>query len=147
MNAAKRKIEDTIMQMFDQASEHLLKQNEKSIDEFGECTYRGMGGTKCAIGALISDQYYSPDFKGHNVQRLEIRRAVLLSFGICMFFGETNALSRIDKEHYGFRIRELLEQLQFTHDCYEPDMWPDKLAALKINLLKLRQMNAERKEA
>ena len=38
---------------------HILQQNEKSQNAEG-CLYRSDSGLKCAVGALIADEFYSP---------------------------------------------------------------------------------------
>lgn len=43
---------------------HLLKQGAKSVNEHRECAYRGEGGMKCAVGALIKDSEYKPWLEG-----------------------------------------------------------------------------------
>lgn len=42
--------------------ESLKAQGKRSIDNHGHCRLRGEGGTKCAVGFLIPDSEYSPDF-------------------------------------------------------------------------------------
>jgi len=47
--------------IYDRVRDHLLKQNCRAIDG-AKCLYRGRNGTKCAIGALIPDSCYRPEF-------------------------------------------------------------------------------------
>ncbi len=42
--------------------ESLRAQGKQAIDNHGHCRLRGEGGTKCAVGFLIPDSEYSPDF-------------------------------------------------------------------------------------
>lgn len=42
--------------------ESLKAQGKRSIDEHGKCRLRGEGNTKCAVGFLIPDSEYDPDF-------------------------------------------------------------------------------------
>lgn len=53
----------TDQEVFDKVARHLLTQGCKSISG-GNCAYRGEGRTKCAIGCLIEDNLYDPDFEG-----------------------------------------------------------------------------------
>lgn len=49
---------------FDKVTTHLRQQNVQCVDDKGNCLYRGPNGLKCAVGALIPDNMYSPDFEG-----------------------------------------------------------------------------------
>ena len=63
-------------QAFDIAAKHLLAQGKKSyldpVTPFGypPCAYRGEGGLKCAIGALIPDDQYSYKMENMSVSIL-----------------------------------------------------------------------------
>lgn len=48
----------TAQEVFDQVALHLLTQGERSINEEGNCAYRGRMGLKCAGGCLIGDDEY-----------------------------------------------------------------------------------------
>lgn len=47
--------------IFNMTIQHMLRQDKASINEDDDtmCMYRGSGGTKCAVGYLISDQHYA----------------------------------------------------------------------------------------
>jgi len=45
---------------------HLRAQGKRSTDGRG-CRYRGLGGLKCAIGALIPDEKYDACIEGYSV--------------------------------------------------------------------------------
>ena len=56
-------------QVFDAVVHHLAKQGKRSTftrpgQGFSMCRYRGYGGLKCAIGALIPDELYHPRLEG-----------------------------------------------------------------------------------
>lgn len=79
-------IEDlTEQEIFNQVSNHLLTQNAKSIDEVGNCLYRGLNDCKCAIGCLIKDDKYDTTLEGKNVacltreNLLPVERVMLLA--------------------------------------------------------------------
>lgn len=42
-----------LQEVFDFATNHLLTQGVRSIDEFGHCKYRGPNGLMCVAGAFI----------------------------------------------------------------------------------------------
>lgn len=93
---------------FDTAARHLLKQNSVSRTLGGSvCAYRGYGGAKCAVGALIDDDVYSESMESWSVQHLV----------------ESRQLSSLDS----VSIR-LLQALQYVHDCRDPSRWRESLA-------------------
>ena len=73
--------------------------------------YRGLDGTMCAVGCLISDSNYSPDLEGKNVYD----RAVMEATGI-------------PKEEGGYgEVLNLLRDLQEVHDEELVEDWPEHL--------------------
>jgi hypothetical protein len=59
----------TPQEIFDKAATHLLTQNSRSIIPGTDtCAYRGEGGKKCAVGAVIDDADYREDFEGSNAR-------------------------------------------------------------------------------
>lgn len=49
----------TNQEAFDVAARHLLTQGRRSMNpDSSSCAYRGVDGTKCAVGALIDDADY-----------------------------------------------------------------------------------------
>ena len=51
-------------EIFDTVCAHLRGMKGPSLDEYGNCAYRGVGGAKCAAGVLIPDDVYSPEMEG-----------------------------------------------------------------------------------
>ncbi len=101
--------------IFDKVATHLLTQNARSFQHAngGICAYRGVGGTKCAIGALISDEHYTEDIEGltlvwGDTVRGRIARAVSLSLGV---------------EVLSPGVLRLLQDLQRLHDKNPPEKW------------------------
>lgn len=74
----------TNQQIFDKVVKHLLTQGEKSVVKSATnaniCKYRGPEGLMCAIGALIPDEAYSPDWEGISVGGIitPLRRAAAI---------------------------------------------------------------------
>jgi hypothetical protein len=56
---------------FEQAMRHLFEQGKPCRGEDGYCAYRGPYNTKCAVGALIPDDQYSPLFEGEDMDHLK----------------------------------------------------------------------------
>lgn len=105
-------------QIFNKVSRHLLTQGETSVDEDGECLYRGPGGLRCAVGCLIADEHYTEDMEGNSVNDIRLRTALKAS-GIDVIC------------HYS-----LLRALQILHDRWSPSGWRQelRLVALEFGL-------------
>lgn len=122
----------TAQEVFDISSKHLLTQMKRSygsvhiIDDDGievnwqTCLYRGPDGYKCAIGPLIPDADYNPNFEGLDCsdkppnKRLKAKKLfndLLIKLGLI--------------DHL-----ELLESLQLVHDGYSTDFWHEELKAV-----------------
>lgn len=53
----------TNQEAFDKMIVHLNNQNwVQSVNKDGECAYRGPAGNKCAVGELIPDDQYDPEW-------------------------------------------------------------------------------------
>ncbi len=96
--------EATTQEVFDQVSQHLLTQKQRSVSRSETlCSYRGDDGLKCAAGCLIDDKEYSPSMEG---------------------------LPWISLVRYGFANGShllLIEDLQNIHDGFQPEEWKQKL--------------------
>jgi hypothetical protein len=58
------RIPNTLQEIFNIVSAHLLNQGQKSVSN-GICMYRGPNGLKCAAGCLIPDEEYNPEFESN----------------------------------------------------------------------------------
>lgn len=104
--------------VFNYVKEHLLKQNEKSVDPHTlSCYYRAYnkdGKTlMCAVGCLIDDNYYSDEFENSSPNDLRVRRAI-----------EESIIN------WNYNV-DLLSELQNIHDEYDPYNWSLKLENLE----------------
>ena len=97
--------EMTEQEVFDTVKEHLLTQNQRSIDGT-LCKYRGPMGLKCAAGILIDDEDYDTGMEGE------------------MWLNLVSIYSIPDR-HSG-----LIAQLQFIHDNIEIENWSSELKEL-----------------
>lgn len=101
--------EASLQDIFDQAANHLLAQNERSSEEFGAgCTYRNNDGLKCAVGCFISDDEYRPDMEGNSVD------SVISEQGL----------------QVGDDVALLLRKLQDLHDNKDVHDWESELERL-----------------
>ena len=108
-------IQDKMQKIFFKVKEHLLKQNRKASDsEVGsKCYYRGIDGTKCAVGILIPDEDYVCSMELCSVVHNQVRRVLIRSLRLEQY-------SEIAKD----MVFELLVSLQRVHDNYAVIDWP-----------------------
>ena len=57
-------------EVFNYVIDHLRKQGERSVADGQNCAYRGVGGTMCAVGALIADDEHQFHWEGHAIDNL-----------------------------------------------------------------------------
>ena len=104
-------------QIFYKVKKHLLRQGKQSVTGGGSCLYRSDDGAmSCAVGCLMTDDMYSPDFEGLGVAELE-----------------DDVMTPIIGVHKASREYRLclLEALQEVHDNYSPYGWADALDAVQ----------------
>ena len=94
----------TNQEAFDAMVRHLAKQGERCTSgELGDdCCYRGPNGLKCAVGALIPDEEYSPDFEDSTADVSAVALACPTLNGIDV---------------------DMLGHAQFVHDVSEVHNW------------------------
>ena len=104
-------------QIFYKVKKHLLRQGERSVASGGSCLYRSDDGVmSCAVGCLMTDDMYSPDFEGKNVAELE-----------------DDVMTPIIGVRKGSREYKLglLGELQEVHDNCGPYNWAHELDILQ----------------
>ena len=104
-------------EIFEKVKAHLLSQNAKSLTEDGMCAYRGVGGLKCAVGCLISDDVYQPEMENHNVYYPEVEDA-LRDSGVKFNVERHESLN-------------FFRELQAIHDGYPCSEWAKELETLR----------------
>ena len=109
---------ETDYDVFNYVKEHLLKQNEKSVDPWSlSCHYRSQKEDgkvlMCAVGCLMDDRFYIEEFENSSPNDLRVRQAVESSIN-----------------NWAYNV-SLLSELQNIHDEYEPDQWSLKLEYLE----------------
>lgn len=105
-------------EMFDRVARHLLTQKAQSLNEWGKCAYRGEEGRMCAIGALMPDDKYKPEFD--------------------LLGGQSAGCPKIMEAcGYGLYERDLAVALQVVHDDTPPESWRAELRAVaeRFNLI------------
>lgn len=98
----------TNQEIFNKVAEHLITQNNKSINDDGYCKYHSNDGLKCAVGCLITSENYNPDIEGESVISLK------------------DILKNIDFKNSS----TLLVELQKTHDNYSVSRWKERLISI-----------------
>ena len=102
----------TDIEVFDRVADHLLSQGKRSTDRNG-CLYRTEDGLRCAVGCLISDEYYSELLERHDVHEGVVARAVAASLPSWDHdFDEVHSKSK-----------KMLELLQSLHDSMSIEYW------------------------
>ena len=96
--------------VFNYVKEHLLNQNEKSVDPWTlSCYYRAQKENgdvlMCAVGCLMDDEYYSPEFENSSPSDIRVRTAIENSI-----------------PNWTYNV-DLLSELQNLHDEREPYHW------------------------
>lgn len=76
MEALSRK---ALQSIFTDAVIHLHKQGCKSMNLTGNCTYRGLNNTSCAIGGLIKEEFYNSTLEGLLASSEDVRDALYKS--------------------------------------------------------------------
>jgi hypothetical protein len=94
-------------EVFDTVVTHLRNQKVKSMNDEGECLYRGPNGLMCAVGCLIPDDQYDPNMENNPID-------VLLN----------TDLLQGDLRKTLTRFKSLLNKLQILHDDEAP--WTNK---------------------
>jgi len=115
----------TQQEIFDTVATHLLKQNDKSLDSYGECRYRAEDGNMCAVGCLIDTKHYTSGFEGYLADDNRVAMAL-----------QNSGVDAMNDE----RVEDLVRRLQEIHDEEPVDNWLDHLT----NVAQLFELNTER---
>ena len=108
---------------------HLVAQGERCANERGNCLYK-CGTKSCAIGCLIDDDLYRPDFEGNSAMHHSIVMAIQVTHRIALSREQLYALLR----------------LQYIHDQREPKHWNMHIAEY-VSYLKPSVLDEELKPA
>ena len=100
-----------MQETFDTVARHLLTQEERAVDENGQCRYRVPGtDLKCAAGFLIPDDEYDECMEGYAADITSDRSLTLARHST-----------------------SLVTDLQALHDDVEPVSWKDALSIVAFN--------------
>jgi hypothetical protein len=102
----------TLMEVFQQCSDHLLQQGAKSIKDDGSCQYKN-GSMSCAAGCFISDEEYDPAMESIAWDGLVEKSRF-----------------KAPENH-----RILISDMQHIHDDHPVEEWPERLAELKADII------------
>lgn len=114
----------TLQEIFDRVVRHARKQGCKSLGMWkpghpGACAYRGDGGTKCFMGALIPDEVYDPRIEGCSVpsSRGLINR-ILRDSGVDVIT-HAEPLAHLQKIHDRYAVKDWESAFQFFSQKYD----------------------------
>jgi len=94
----------TNQEAFNRIMTHLRRQGGKSTcPERKICRYRGADGRRCAVGVLITDEFYAPWMEGRSIASRKI-------------------VSLLSRAVPGVALR-LLAACQCVHDSFADDRW------------------------
>lgn len=110
----------TNQELFDRSAKHLLNQGRAARDFGGSCRYRTETGESCAIGALISDEFYNADMEQGTPLDTKVQ-VVLINAGL---------MAPYDQERILF-----LNNLQKAHDKASEASPEDFIRTVKFNLM------------
>jgi hypothetical protein len=90
-------------ELFNTVFSHLWEQGKSSVKGEGthsyDCLYMSSDGLKCAVGCLISDEYYDESIESHNVTDVKVLHAVERSLNRRVSDAELTLLDNLQKVH------------------------------------------------
>lgn len=112
-------------EIFDKVANHLRSMKGPSENESGNCMYRGLNGSMCAMGALIPDEMYDVNMENHTIEYLIENE----NFSLPEFFSKTNMW--------------FLDDLQYAHDSFQDRENPETTWSewIEIRLLEVAKKN------
>ena len=105
----------TTQQVFDQCVKHLLAQNERAVDERGNCVYLTERNTRCGAGHLLTT-----DDLGYLAKHYKLGGSWRALIEECYIAPQAHS--------------ELITEVQDIHDNGTPETWPDRLTLLAVRL-------------
>lgn len=126
----------TMREVFDRVKTHLLSQR-KQAERGLICAYRGSDGTKCAVGCLIKDEFYSEIFEGLGIHAPIVdissgtwRAKPTYTTGNGDWTRHEALASALNNSGVpaSASIKDMLSRLQSIHDNEGPEDWEDQLA-------------------
>lgn len=114
----------TLQEIFDQVATHLLDQGVASVDSVKGCLYRGPEGTKCALGCLIPDNYYTKEMEGHGIRYLRdndyelplILKVDPLSFLLDLQYAHDKSLATMGISFWRSDMRRIADKYNLNSD-------------------------------
>lgn len=112
--------------IFKKISKALIKQDEQSVDEDGDCVYRGESfdndhKTKCAVGHIINTKNYKPSLENRSIASPKVKNAIRLS----------NPNWKIGQHGW-----LMLNNLQLVHDENDVSGWSNNFEEMESQFTK-----------
>jgi len=106
--------------IYNQARDHLLKQNVKAVTGHGGCGYLVDDGKRCGIGGLMND--------------IEIAEHGMSGKVVAALYHDKHAEKFFDRiECESVEDVDFLSEIQNLHDAFPTDQWPAQLEQLAID--------------
>lgn len=93
--------EITTRGLLEKAIKHVIQQGKPAVNEGGLYRYRTDNGLMCAVGALITDEYYSTVIEDKTLEGDVVITAVNNSVGRKLTNREITYLSNVQEAHDG----------------------------------------------
>lgn len=114
----------TKQQIFDKVAAHLLQQNAQSVSG-AQCMYRSPNGLMCAVGCLIDNEHYNPEFESLACTAMPVIDALRKS----NIISDKDFKDRIEPKS----TINMLRTIQNMHDSNDPIHWPNRLEAIALH--------------
>lgn len=111
-------------QVFKQVATHLLSQNEKSeaLDDRNRCLYRS-GYLSCAVGCLISDDYYCETLEDLCADSIRVKKAISNSLKTTINAKDVSILLLLQRIHDEEEIEDWDKCLEtFSKDLFNKNL-------------------------
>lgn len=110
-------------ELFNRVKNHLLGQMALS-ETNGGCAYRAESGLKCAVGCLITDEFYEPIIEGMPIMNDgPVLKCLEKSLGYSLTRSETKMLMSLQTMHDCTPLAKWEHVLQKMEKKYEDSRW------------------------
>lgn len=91
-------------EIFDKCLGHMRKQGTPCVNGDNICLYRGEGGARCAIGALILDEFYDESLEGNTVDDSKVISALIKSGIVVEAFDDEYFLADLQSKLHDYFV-------------------------------------------
>lgn len=106
----------TLTEISEKIRDHLTKQKALSKSDTGFCAYRGEEGRTCAVGCLITDEFYNPAAENKCIGHDKVWPLVEKSIGVKWNTNIEYLLADWQKYHDGRNYQFWVEGVDSPHN-------------------------------